>query len=507
MLRSASRVLLLISALGLLAAFWGCDQTDDVTAPRSVTKVWLEAERLPTPPIGMVYELWASKANVTTMTADDVASLGRFSYVNCDTLEAFLDPDSAVIRLDSNQFEFDYDLFGYRYLFVSMERATEVNDVPGPVMLMQQITGATDTIRMYFPLSDEDNLGRAIVRLNMETSSDQNRRNFDGYGLWFSSYEVILWTITDTTDAFTTLKWDTLWPDISGSDTLNKDWLTKQWPDTVWFVIDTEYVDFGRDTLPIETAQLLNGAPYVPVSTLWFQHVGARRNIIYEVDADTAWPVIYKDIDQQAIDSIQRSVVLDVYTQDDYGLPDYSAYGWKYQGWVVGDNLQPTWVGEFTPPAWDFRTGTNFIPGYLGGLVSTGQFTHIDSADDANPFTFSVPWVVDSGAFLDTVEKRPNVPGEDFLNTDSILQYYGYGSRINLVPPTGYGATAFITLEPVNRLVDSTNSPLIIFTAELPHSYSTGDLGAAYTRTMIPWTGTAVGSNGLPKVTARIVRF
>jgi len=504
--------LLLITALGLLAAFWGCDQTDDVTAPRSVTRVWLSAERLPTPPIGMVYELWASRTDVTALTADDVKSLGRFSYVNHDTLEAFLDPTSGMIRADSNQFDLDDDLFGYQYLFVSVERVSDINDVPGPIMLMQQVTGATDTLRMYFPLSDEDNLGRAIVRLNMETSSDGNRRNRDGYGLWFSSYEVILWSISDTTHTYASLRWDTVGPDIVDGDTINKALLTDRWPDSVWFVIDTVYVDFGRDTLVVETDQLLNGAPYVPVSTLWLQHIGAKQNVIYKTDADSAWPAIFKVFDSSDIQTISRNVILDVYTQDDFALPNYSAYGWKYQGWIVSNapGFDSARIGEFTAPAWDFRSGTNFIPGYEGGLLTTGTFTHIDSADDANPFTYSVDWVVDSGAFLDTVEKRPNLPGEDFLDTDSLSAAFGlnFTDGINLVPALpGTGATAFITMEPVNRVTDTTNSPLIIFTRELPNFYSTGDLGAGYSRTMIPWTGSAAGTNGLPKVVARIVRL
>jgi len=504
MLRSASRVLLLITALGLLAAFWGCSQTDDVTASRSITKVWLAAERLPTPPVGMVYELWASKEQITSLTADVVKSLGRFSYVNCDTLEAFLDPDNGAVRADSNQFLLTADLFDYNYLFVSLERQSEINDVPGPVLAMRQVTGNTDTVEMFFPLSDEDNLGRAIVRMNMETHSDQNRTSFDGYGLWFSSYEVILWTIQDTIHTYTSLVWDTAWPD---ADTTNKNLLTDKWPDTVWFVTDTVYIDFGRDTLPVETAQLLSGGGYVPVSTLWYQHIGAQRHIIYKVDADTAWPAIFKRVDSSDIWTITRNVVLDVYSQDDFGLPDYSAYGWKYQGWIVGTNLNQGWIGEFTPPAWDFNTGTNFIPGANGGLMTTGTFTHIDSADDANPFTNHVSWVVDSGAFLDTVEKRPNLPGEDFLNTDSLNAYYGIASRINLIPPPGTKACAFITLEPMNRAVDSTNSPLIIFTREVPSSYSTGGYGTVVSMTMTPWTGSADGANGLPRVTARIVRL
>jgi hypothetical protein len=498
--------LIVITALGLLAMFWGCSQTDDVTAPRSVTKIWLAAERLPTPAPGMVYELWVSDTTVTAINdASDVQSLGRFSYVNDDTLKAFLDPATQTVRVDSNEFVLSGDMYDYRYLLVSVEREADVQSTPGPVMLMQEITGTTDTLRMTFPMSDV--LWNATVRYNLEGVTDNNRWAADGYGLWFSTYQVIRWSITDTTSAAVTLVEDTMYPEIDSSsvpwDTLNKGELQVKFPDSVWFEFDTVYIDFGRDSLPLG------------LDSMWFRHIGAQQFVAYDIDS--TWPRYYKRVSTTDIDSVVRSVTLDLFGQDDFGLPDYSAYGWKYQGWVVTAELPAeveNGIGKFTPPAWDYKVGVNLFPGDQGGLLTTGTFTHITQADDANPFTDVIEWVVDSGAFLDTVLMRPNLPGEDFFDTAAIHAAFGalpaaWDNGINLLPaPNGntYG-TVFITLEPDNRISDTTNSPLIIFSREFPQSYGTGGVGTVAFQNMLNWSGNVTGTNGLPKVTARISRL
>ena len=39
------------------------------------------------------------------------------------------------------------------------------------------------------------------------------------------------------------------------------------------------------------------------------------------------------------LDTVVRSVDLDIFSQDMYALPNLSSYGWVYKGWVVKDGL------------------------------------------------------------------------------------------------------------------------------------------------------------------------
>jgi len=497
MLRSASRRILLLVALGLLVVVWSCDQTDDVTAPRSITKVWLSAERLPTPSPGMVYQLWAADTNVTAISgAAHVKSLGQFSYIENDTIKAFLEPATLLVRADSNQFNLEGDLFRYAYLLISVECLDSTPVVPGPILAMQEITGRTDTLRLRFPLSDD--LWSTTVRYNMESPTDGNRWDLDGYGVWFSTYTVIRWGITDTLAATITYVWDTLDAliDPETGDTLNKPDLYKPEPDTVWFEFDTVLIDFGRDSLPLDISDS-------------FVHFGARQRLIYVIDSTP--PKEYKVWSIPVIDSLVRNVTLDVFIQDDFGLPDYSEYGWRYQGWIVSDHIPDSAVGEFTPPAWNFMAGENLFPGYQGGLLTTGTFTHVDQPDDSNPFTLDIRWLVDSGGFVDTVLKRPAIPGEDFLDGEALSAATNgvINSAFNLLPAvqgSQYG-TVFISLEPINRTTDTTNSPYILFSRAFPDAYSTGGVGTVARQDMHNWSGTVSGANGMPLITARIRRL
>ena len=115
-----SRLLFIVMTLIALAVVWSCSQPDDVTAPSSLTHLWLTAERLPDPPPGMLYELWVAADPVTDtiLSSEDVISLGRFSYVRNDTIDAFLDT-GGVLRADSNRFVLDDDLFSYSTILIS----------------------------------------------------------------------------------------------------------------------------------------------------------------------------------------------------------------------------------------------------------------------------------------------------------------------------------------------------------------------------------------------------
>lgn len=495
MFRFDSRLLFVIVSCGLLIIALSCSQTDNITAPKSLTKVWLTARLLPTPTPGMCYGLWVSKVAYPEISqASEVRLLGQFSYISSDTLVAFLEPDN-TIRTDSNEFRLDGDLFDYSHMFVTIEDIDSIGSLPGPVMLMQPVTGNSDTIRMYFP--QHDSLFESIIRCVFESPTDGNR-GYDGSGLWFCNYELIHREIHDTLGAEVTYGWDTIEPVIGEEgDTLNFVDLYRAYADTVWFEFDTSLIDFGRDTLALSIDE--------------YVHYGAQRRVIYKIDSTI--PRIIKDFSGNNItlDTTVTPVLLDVFTQDMFALPDLTPYGWKYKGWVVSNNIPTNAVGKFTPPVWDFISGELLIPGYQGGLLTTGTFSDEMSSDDANPFTLEIKWAVDSGTFIDTVLKRPNFPGEDFLDSVALSAATNgvIHSRFNLLPDfnNSQSGSVFVTIEPINMTSDTTNFPLIAFCRNFPTTWPVVPIGGGTTRTLVNYTGTAAGADGFPRITAEIKRL
>jgi hypothetical protein len=138
----------------------------------------------------------------------------------------------------------------------------------------------------------------------------------------------------------------------------------------------------------------------------------------------------------------------DQFTQDSFAMPDYTAYGWKYKGWVVSPYVSQTNVGAITRPAWTANNiNDSLMPGINGGLLTTGTFAKINGPDDGNPYAQS--------------SRLPQFPGEDFILFPS-----GWNG---LVPnATGNSGTVFISLEPSNFVTDTTNFPLIAFTGKVP---------------------------------------
>jgi hypothetical protein len=190
-----------------------------------------------------------------------------------------------------------------------------------------------------------------------------------------------------------------------------------------------------------------------------------------------------------------RSVLLDIFSQDDYNLPDYSGYGWKYKGWVVSPSIDTTVVStRLTPPAWDYKSAfENYIPGDEGAMVTTGTFDVVDSPDDANPFVIG--------------PKVPPYPGEDFLNVPALQSAYGLTSALNFLPSaTGNEGTVFISLEPTNYPTDTTNFPLFVMIAPMPSNVA--QLNGDQQFTMTNWTQRFSGAlKGFPAINVSMSRF
>ncbi|MBN1212401.1 MAG: hypothetical protein JXA92_07470 [candidate division Zixibacteria bacterium] len=375
----------------------------------------------------MIYELWVAKTeNVdTSISASDVVSMGRFSYH--DATKTYFDSSGQEM---ANRFVLKDDIFKYSKIFVSVEDIVDVNNRPGPIMLIDDITNPQDNpIYLVFP--ESDTLHNATVTFNKETVSDRNRTN-DGRGIWFCNYETGRDSIPDTVSLiinFTPIESDTPIYDAQCS--------------VISTTVDTIPIVYGPDTIAYGTN---------------LRHI--RIEVEYGYCTDTIPP--YQDYRQMispvAVDNI---ILLDIFNQFDFNLPDYTPYGWKYKGWVVSKAVPTSAIGELTPPVWPYHTlNYNHIPGYTGGLITTGTFSRVDTVDDGNPYTLAG-------------QKVPPFPGEDFLDATALFDSLGLSSPPNLNSDSG---TAFISLEPANFTTDTTNFPLFVMLKPIDPGLSNQDM-------------------------------
>lgn len=468
--RRNNRLIFLAITLISLTLYWSCSQPGDVILEKSTTVVSLTSERLPSPPEGMIYELWVCKNETvdTSVATSDVKSMGRFSFDN--DVKKYYDENGVEIE---NRFVLDDDIFNYSKIFVSVELIDDPEpNRPGPIMLLDDVT-LPDENPMYlvFPLSDS--LHRATAAYNKETVSDRSPSNV-GRGIWFCNYETGRDSITDT-NGIANIYFDTI--DAEETDLIIncvEDEFGEPVCDTSvakmpWDTISTEIqvvdVDYGADTIA-----------YVDNIT------HTRVDIVYDSFSDTEAP--YQKVNIRLyVNTTSFGVNLHIFNQFDFNLPDYSSLGWKYKGWIVSKAIPNTAIGDFTPPAWPYHTNNyNYLPGYTGGLLTTGTFSEIAAADDANPFTIA-------GV------KVPPYPGEDFLNSEALLDSLGLVTMPNLNSDSG---TVFLSLEPMNFITDTTNFPLYVMVKAIdPASNNEG---------MFNRTGTIKGDLfWFPEVTVSII--
>lgn len=432
--RRNNRLIFLAITLISLTLYWSCSQPGDVILEKSTTVVSLTSERLPSPPVGMIYELWVCKNETvdTSVAAADVKSMGRFSYDNDD--KKYFDENGVEIE---NRFVLEDDIFNYSTIFVSVELIDDPEPSrPGPIMLIDYVTIPDDNpMYLVFPLSDS--LHQATSAFNKETVSDRNSTN-DGRGLWFCNYDTGRDSISDT-NYITNIYFDTLPAEETDlhiecevdefGDSVCDTWVAKMPWDTISTEIQIIPVDYGPDTIAYQD-----------------NITHTRVEIVYDSVQDSIPP--YEKVNVRLyVNTTGFGVDLHIFNQFDFNLPDYSSYGWKYKGWIVSKTIPNTAIGSFTPPAWPYHTlNYNYLPGYTGGLLTTGTFSQIAAPDDGNPYTIA-------GV------KVPPYPGEDFLNSTAILDSLGIVSMPDLNSDSG---TVFISLEPLNFVTDTTNFPLYV---------------------------------------------
>lgn len=454
--RIDSRLLFLLFSSLIISVIWSCSQPSDIETPVAQTELTLSVERLPEAPPGMIYQLWVVRTAVTSnaISPDDAVSVGRFSFEDTGVRKGFIDESGNPI---SNVFGLKGDLFSFQSIVISVELAASSPLAPSNIMLLDRITGVVDRpIRMNFPMSED--LWSSIVRYNMEGVSDNNRSSGDGSGVWFSSYRSANDTFPDTIDVNWTFDTIVMTPNVFNGITLNIDTLKALYPYVVRdSVLRRTKLVFERDTLLLGLDSFIH------------------QHMTFTVDsmADSTFPYERRGFTfNYTVPNPLQLVVLDIFTQDDFGLPDVSGYGFHYKGWVVSPVI-PTAAGRMTPPGWRFKSqNKNWIPGDDGGILTTGTFSRIDLPDDGNPFTLPLVQEING---VDTTFRHPQYPGEDFLDGAalSLATNGAVTTSVNLMPNAFDNVgTIFITLEPMNMTDTSTNFPLFAFIGSLPQNRS-----------------------------------
>ncbi|MBD3402115.1 hypothetical protein GF420_04415 [candidate division GN15 bacterium] len=499
--RCNHRRIFLVCAILIGVAVWGCEQADDISTGIANTDLYLAAERMPSTPPGMIYELWVASAS-------DTISLGKFGY-DAERLR-FLDLGGNV-RPDSNKFTVDDDIMAYSEMFVSIETATDpLPGSPGPIMLRDAVTMPGDNpIELIFPTKG-DSLGNAVARYCLESTSDDNRDN-DGSALWFANYRAVVDSTPDTTSVVVSadnqrrafLVLDTLVdtvvddtqtpPDTTFDTSLDSIFLAGNFQDTI--PEEQVFVPVPWEVTNIRTDSVLRtfGPDTLTLGTDSVYHVFVRFDIVEIIDSVPPYEFRTFRFNYDGI--VPKTVNLDIFSQDDFDLPDYSDMGWRYKGWVLTPYLSDQVPTRVTLPAWyTVEALQRYLPNADGALLTTGAFTDISQPDMSNPFAVG--------------PKLPPFPGEDFLKTSELQATYGV-TDVNLMPfGSGNEGTVFITLEPENYVSDSTNFPLFVLVGELPSDRSviTADLVSI---TLQNGTRTApVGDLiGFPKITVSMERF
>ncbi|MEW6049736.1 MAG: hypothetical protein AB1644_01555 [Candidatus Zixiibacteriota bacterium] len=435
MLRRINHLPFLVLA-AMLALSLGCSQPEDVVTSITSTTLTLSVERLPTTPDGMIYELWVAGTS-------DTISLGKFFWDNRNA--RFATPGTGGTWMTrSNVFLFEDDILKYmvtngnkslkyKSLFISVETYPTDAAPHGPIMLIDDITDpGIDPLDLVFP--ESDTMWLSTVRMNMETVSDRDGNVGDGSGIWFSIYRDTIHEYLDSID-------------LDTSSTMVEIPPAAQKPESLYVCnlrnirVETTLVAFGPDTL------------YYSSDTL--KKVAVR----YDFDLCVPAPPYQRPDYDFVYQTTPVLAELHIFTQDNFALPDFTPWGWKYKGWVVSNAIPKTAVGPFSPPAWVYKgVSFNYIPGDDGGLMSTGTFSHIDLPDDdGNPFGFPKPA---SSMYPVT----PPYPGGDFINSAAMSARFGISS-IDFIGAPG---TAFISLEPINNPDTTTNFPLIVMLRSLP---------------------------------------
>ena len=445
MMTRPKHLLLLTLVVASMALYWGCEQPETIFADKNQTILYLEPERMPSTPYGMVYNL-AVAADVVDDTVQGVVDIERFGY-DWETrsfLDAVGDP-----RADSNRFIFSGDIYDYGYILVTVQKKAFFGggiDPTGPVMLIDEIRDPfEDPLLMVFPHMDTLTSSQAFYHMKAVSDDDSwgdTRTATNGAAIWFNTVNWETKTLRDTFE-LTSFIIDSNWVDNFGDDDCFEGVVNISGYETPIKVTRV----FGLDTIMGTTVRFdvetyvtcidSGPPPYLKSnldSLVWLTGLTNSEGVIVPGDSLL---VSYND-----------------HVQIGGYWKDLTSFGWKYRGWVVSSVIENVnaGIGDMTPPAWVAYNTANdsLIRGIDGELLSTGIFTSLEQPDDGNPYISSEHGV-------------PPYPGEDFLHVPGAAT-----TEVQLVPGGGSTGTIFIAMHPSNAATDTTNFPLIVGSVQLP---------------------------------------
>ncbi|MCH9030877.1 MAG: hypothetical protein IIB00_01265, partial [candidate division Zixibacteria bacterium] len=506
----------------LIVSVLGCSDTDPVLSSFTESSITLSPSRLPSPPDGMIYELWVVKVNDQTGSFFDYISIELFDWDQ----DLYVMRDASGVKR-SRVFDIDFNILDYDILFVSIEQKASTG-TRSSIMLADIIAAPEDKAKLQldspFPF---DQFTTGVV--SVVTPSVGSNSSSGISGVWFAFYSPDSVNIIDTiqikklntgNNVPKHIPRDTIADDTLGTtlDTLGID--------SVSATTYRRFSNYGLDTFVIKTV--------VP----WWHVVPINRTgdtVIYVFgDAEHMDSVAYEpdmnyvfnqdvEIDIPTI----RTFSIDIFTTGFQFLPSLTNSGWHYKGWVLGPRTA-TGPAEFVRMNFGENSELNWEKeGRL--LLPTGVFhdTIIDSTSTVvDTFIFGPDTIIqpvytyshengyhkpgdgESHPFLDnSLARVPPFPGEDFLSTSFSTRFSinpSPGSPISFVNSVADTAIAFITLEPDNYTDTSKNFPLVVLARELAF----GGTGTLWGLRMLNQTGTvfpfADGRKGWPSILAEI---
>jgi hypothetical protein len=502
-----------------------------VIAPISQTRIVMSPQLLPSLPDGYIYELWA------TDTSGERYTIMKFYWDNA--LNRFMDADS--IPIDS-VVPVKYDLLDpfYDRLEVSVETVPDAEPHhAGPIMLQDQIVDSeVRPMSLIFPFD----MGLARAGFCMETPTDRDSRSNEAGGVWFAHYTYDSNLVSDTIDIEfrisnyfpRVLEIDSLYFECVASDDLGNCTLYVDVTDTVnvdpsypWDSLGIDTVNLGElantiDSVGVQCIEIVIDSTYLIDTllidtfvhrTVEFDFVTMYVNVD-SLDIDTFFVDTCTgettEVELRSFSDIIHNLnyitdstiaMLDQFLPDYDDVPDLIGSGWHYKGWIMSPYLDTACsdLGRMTKPVWSEIYLENTFPNADNwAVISTGNFTNFEYADQGNPYSLNL--------------RVPDVPGEDFIVNLPCLADSGsiYFADSTLgMEDVGQG-DIFITVEPDNYNTN-TNFPLILFTTRytIPSYFDVSDTFPNRTQTFDLWNQSNVVANntaGFPHIKVILIR-
>ncbi len=506
--RAATLSTLILTALICsLSLVIGCSETQPTTTDFSTTTLNLTPRSFPSPPAGMIYEMWLLRNSPTFVnplpSSVEVKSLGRFGW----------DQNIYIMRDENNVkrervFELDLNVLEWQFLAVSIENIDSVSTRPTAIFLWDRIRDPKidQFLSLKFPLGFDTTVTGFV---SMETPSDGDTIN-DGAGVWFAVYSLTQFRLQDTTDV-QSIPGSPQFPRDSARDDSSGTFMDTLGIDSIISVTYSRFSAFNLDTFTVNTVRaflhvesintdtfILVDTIFIPGDTIFDTTVGRPETLTFG-DSTHAETVIYQanrnyifrtrhTVKSPSGDTLLFDTVrVNNFSNGFIDLPDLTGTGWHYKGWVVGphrtaepSNFVRMNFGENLVVNWEKERRLLYGAGiWLDTIIdSTPIDTLITSYDETGDSTVSrivyrysneigYNFPGDNGGYSMNRE-RPPFPGEDFLANLPVLPGITEGGPAwNFLGTLTDTAIAIITIEPDNYFDSTRNFPLILMGREL----------------------------------------